>query len=537
MKPIWRGLLVSTALAVLSCARRESAAAQKSVLYRHLLGDPATLDPTISSEESGLVVEELMFRPLVGMDSARKPVASLATSWTVSPDGLTYEFKLDPTATWDDGKRVTADDVRFTVDRVRDPKVNAANWAYGFQDIVSIETPDPVTVRMRFAKPYAGRMVAFTLPIVSEAAFTSAASPAQWGRHPVGSGPYKFVSWDSNQTIRLARRPDSKEAKFDEIVFRVIPDPAVRYQAGARGELDEFRLTRDQNRSASASAEFLAKHRIVRVPQFLEVMVVWNCRSPLLADTRVRRALALALPRVDLAKNLYPPEGASLVSGPYPPGVAENAPDVAPTKYDPAESARLLDAAGWKPGRGGVRSRGGRKATIDFLTLAGQPVYTTITEVLRQSYEKVGVELVPRALDWAAYTERGDRGEFDAQLTGRLFQPPDLDPFIYYHSTQWAPKGQNNGFYANKEADPVMERAREEVDPAKRVDLLRSVHRLLAADPPGDFLWGADQPWALSRRLDGVEVSDIGLFHFLPGPLGWRPGGDEVASAGRPAGN
>src|SRR5262249_8298828 len=111
MKRFCRGLLVSAALAVLSCARREAAAAQPSILQRHLTGDPVSLDPTMTSEEPGLVVEELMFRPLVGMDATRKPVAGLATSWSVSPDGLVYEFHLDPSATWDDGKSVTSDDV------------------------------------------------------------------------------------------------------------------------------------------------------------------------------------------------------------------------------------------------------------------------------------------------------------------------------------------------------------------------------------------------------------------------------------------
>ena len=536
MKRLCRRLLVSAALAILSCARREAPEKQPSVLSRHLVGDPATLDPTITNEDSGLMVEDLLFRPLVGIDSARRPLPALARSWTASDDGLTYEFHLDPDATWEDGKSVTADDVRFTIDRVRDPKVNAVNWSGGFEDLVAIETPDPVTVRLRYSTPYAGRMIAFSLPIVSAAAFATPDAVKQAGRHPTGSGPYRFVSWESNQAIRLARRPDAKDARFDEVVFRVIPDPAVRYQAGVRGELDEFRLTRDQSRTSAASPEFLATHRILRVPQFLEVMVVWNCKSPFLADARVRRALALAFPRADLAKSMYPPDGATLVSGPYPPGVAGNAPELKPPAHDPAESARLLDAAGWRPGAGGVRRRGADKASVELLSVAGQPIYANIAEVLRQSYEKVGVELVVRALDWAAYTQRGDRGEFDGQLSARQFQPPDLDPFIYYHSSQWAPKGLNNGFYSNREADPVMEAARREMDPDKRIELLRTVHRLLAADPPGDFLWGADQPWAVSKRLEGVEVSDIGLFHFLPGPLGWHPAGEKAASA-RPAGN
>jgi ABC-type transport system substrate-binding protein len=85
------------------------------------------------------------------------------------------------------------------------------------------------------------------------------------------------------------------------------------------------------------------------------------------------------------------------------------------------------------------------------------------------------------------------------------------------------PKGENSGFYRNPEADRALEAARREIDPVKRLELDRQVHRILAADPPADFLWSADQYWGVSTRVGNVEVSPIGLFHFLPGPLGWTP--------------
>ncbi len=146
-----------------------------------------------------------------------------------------------------------------------------------------------------------------------------------------------------------------------------------------------------------------------------------------------------------------------------------------------------------------------------------------LAEILRASYEKLGVELVLRPLEWAAYAQRADAGEFDAMLYARLFLPPNLDPYPYYDSSQWAPKGQNVGFYRNAEADRAMQAARREVDPGRRLELYRQVHRILAADPPADFLWGVDQYWGMARRVEGVTVSPLGLFHFLPGPLGWRP--------------
>ncbi len=525
MKRLSRFLAALAVLAALSCGRSRETPAPKATLLRHLIGDPASLDPTTSTEEPGLLVEAMLFRPLVGIDASRRPVPSLASSWSVSPDGLTYEFRLDPKFTWETGQPVTSDDVRFTVERIRDPKIPAATWRAEFEDLAAIETPDPATVRLRFTRPYAERMFAFNLPIVSTAAFGRRTEAAETDRHPVGSGPYRLEAWESNQKLRLVRRDGAANAdgRFDEIVFRVIPEGATRYQAGLRGELDEFRLSRDQRKAAEAAPEFLERFRVIKAPQFMEALLIWNCRNPFLADARVRRALSHAWPREEAARRLYPPNGADLVSGPYPPGAPENAPGLSPPAYDPAQSARLLDEAGWKAGPGGARRKGGKKASIEMLHPTGQPIYSAVGEILRGAYEKVGVELVLRPLDWAAFSERERKGEFDVEFAGRIFLPPNLDPYPYYHSSQWPPGGQNIGSYKNAEADRVMEAARVELDPGKRLELYRQVARLLAADPPADFMWGAEQYWAMAKRVEGVEVSPIGLFHFLPGPLGWRP--------------
>ncbi|HMA18039.1 MAG TPA: ABC transporter substrate-binding protein, partial [Thermoanaerobaculia bacterium] len=208
------------------------------------------------------------------------------------------------------------------------------------------------------------------------------------------------------------------------------------------------------------------------------------------------------------------------------PGAPENDPATRPPAYDPALAGRLLDEAGWRPGANGLRSRGGARASFELLFPSGQAVYAALAEILRSSYRKVGVELVPRSLDWAAYSERSDAGEFESQLTARVFLPPNPDPYPQFHSSQAPPRGQNYGSYRNPDADRAMEAARRETDPARRLDAYREVHRLLAADPPADFLWGADQYWGLSRKIEGATVSPLGLFHFLPGPLGWRPARD-----------
>jgi peptide/nickel transport system substrate-binding protein len=523
MKRLLRSLLAFGVLAAVACGPREAPAPPASTLALHLMGDPATLDPTAITEEEALRVSAMMFRPLLGIDKELRAVPALARSWSVSPDGLIYEFHLDPKATWETGSPVTSDDVRFTIERVHDPKVNAASWSWGFEDLAAIETPDPATVRVRFQRPYSERLLAFEdLPIVSGDAYKRA-KPGDADRRPVGSGPYRLSSWEANRSIRLTRRPDAPAAAFSEIVFRVIPDDNTRFQAGARGDLDEFRINRDQRKAAEAMPEFLARNRVLKVPQPLEAVIVWNTRSPFLSDPRVRQALAHAWPRAEAAQRLYPPDGAALVSGPYPPGVAANAPDVAPPTYDLEKAGRLLDEAGWRTGPAGVRRRAGEKASLELLIRAQARVDNNLAEILRSAYRKVGVELAVLPLDAAVYAQRGQAGEFDGYLTGRFFVPPNFDPYPYYHSSQWAPGGQNLGFYKSAEADRVMEAARHEMDAEKRLELYRQIHRIVAADQPADFLWGSGQYWAVARRVEGVEVSPLGLFHFLPGPLGWRP--------------
>ena len=183
--------------ALTSCAPKPARLAPKDVLTRHLAGDPATLDPTTTNEENGVLVEEMIFRPLLAIDAAGRPVAGLARSWTVSSDSLTYEFHLDPFAEWDDGSPVTSDDVLFTLERIRDPKVPAFNYRESFSGVTAIETPDVSTVRVRFGAPYVERLLAFNLPIVSRAAYAKAKSPSEVDRHPSRSRgcPERRVGW------------------------------------------------------------------------------------------------------------------------------------------------------------------------------------------------------------------------------------------------------------------------------------------------------------------------------------------------------
>src|SRR5262249_28743548 len=178
--------------ALLGCPRPAPTAPARDTLVRHLDGDPATLDPITTTEELGLLVVEMLFRPLVGIDRERRFLPGPALAPKGSEDGRTFTFSLDPKARWEDGSAVTSEDVRFTLETIVDPNSGAANWSSALEGLERVEAPDPLTAVAVFRKPYAERLLAFNLPIVSEAAYRKDAKAVH--RAPVGSGPYKLAS-------------------------------------------------------------------------------------------------------------------------------------------------------------------------------------------------------------------------------------------------------------------------------------------------------------------------------------------------------
>jgi peptide/nickel transport system substrate-binding protein len=493
-------------------------------LQAHLRAEPATLDPLLTTDESGTIIEDLLFTPLVTFDRDLRIVPGLAKSWQLSADHLTYTFELDPEATFDDGTPVLAQDVRFTLERIRDPNVPALQRKADFKDLSGVDVLGPHTVRVRFSRPYSEQMIAFNLPIVPKHVFDRGPEAARaYGRHPVGNGPYRFVRWDTSQTIVIERRqgPAGRAAGIGRMIFRILPDQAAWINAGIRGDLDEMSIPQQAAPRYRSDPAITRRFRLETVPRPSETLIVWNCHNPLLSDPAARRALGLAIPRAHIIDAIYH-GNAVAVSGPYPAGVPENAPDVAPLPYDPAASRRLLTGLGYRPGPDGILARGGRRFNFELLIPSGQNVSVQIAQILKEEFRKIGVSMDIRALDWPAFSARTDAGEFDASFFEWYFVPPNFDPYACFHSSQWPPHGTNSGFYKNADVDRLLEQARTEFDPDRRLALYREIHRRIAADQPCAFLYSVHLLWAINRDLSHVETSPLGLIHFVPGMAGWR---------------
>ena len=141
--------------------------------------------------------------------------------------------------------------------------------------------------------------------------------------------------------------------------------------------------------------------------------------------------------------------------------------------------------------------------------------------MLSSELARVGVTARIRTLEWAAFVEKVDAGDFEAASLAWSAVDPNPDPYFYWHSSQCSPQGLNNGCYASPEADRLMEAARLEADPARRREILGRLHRLLRDDAPAVFVVNAAQKVAFRKRIRGLTTSPLGLYGIWPGPLAW----------------
>ncbi|HEY1434111.1 MAG TPA: ABC transporter substrate-binding protein [Thermoanaerobaculia bacterium] len=503
---------------------RQGTPVDGGVLRRRLTGEPTTLNGVLQSSLPEAQVLQYVQRNLFDFDAGLTLVPGLAEGMEISADGLMFTIALRADAIWEDGKPVSARDAVFTIRKIVDPKVPAQVFKPLFEEMVSVEALDERRFAVRFSKPYAYRPMAFVLPLLPAHRFEGQKFlKARDNRAPLSDGPYRFVSWKTQQTIELARNEKyaGPRAHFDRILFRVVPDNTTAYRMLLDDTLDEDELDAGLKQRAASDPAFSACCRLVEFYNLDYNYIVLNNRSPLFSDARVRRAMTMLLDRAAIVRGLYR-GSARIISGPWAPDSPAYDARVEPLPFDPAAAARLLDEAGWKaPSAAAGREKDGKRFEFDLLVSEGSEVGRQIDEMFSAELSRVGVTARVRTLEWAAFVEKVDAGAFEAASLAWSAVDPNPDPYFYWHSSQCAPNGINDGCYASPEADRLITEARQEMDPARRLEKLHGLHRYLRDEAPAVFVVNAARKYAFRKRVRGLSTSPLGLFGIWPGPLGW----------------
>ena len=493
-------------------------------LRRRLIGEPATLNAVLQASLPEQQVLQYLSRNLLDFDARMNLVPGLAETYQVSPDGRQFTFRIRPEAVWEDGLPVTASDAVFTIRRIVDPKVPSPVFKSLFEGLTSVEARDARTFVATFREPYAYRAMAFVIPLVCERRFRGKSFlGASEGRRPLSNGPYRLVAWKAQDSIELERNPRAwgQPGHFDRIVFKILPDNSVSYRALATDGLDETWIDQSLKEKASRDPDFAACCRSIEFYNLDYNYIGLNIRSPLFSDARVRRALTMLLDRASIVRGLFH-GSARIISGPWAPDSPAYDARVAPLPFDPVRAGNLLDAAGWRDSNGNrIRDREGREFEFELLVSSGTPVGQQIDEIFAAELARAGIVAHIRPLDWSVYVERLESGDFEAASGAWSASDPNPDPYPYWHSSQFPPKGLNSSFYSNPEADGLMEAARREMDPGKRIATFHRLHAIFRDDAPAIFVTNASLKYAFRRDVRGIVTSPLGLFGIWPGPVGW----------------
>jgi peptide/nickel transport system substrate-binding protein len=494
-------------------------------VVRRILNDVETLNYVLQSLEEERQVLAYLYDPLIDFDQKLEPIPATVARWEVLDSGKTYVLHLDPRATFSDGTPVLASDVVFTLHKILDEEsIQFSSWFENLDRLKTIATDDH-SLRVVFTKARAGQLLAFNVAVMPEHVYGK--GDFKKNAKVIGNGPYVLKGRDRNRGILLERRADYWREKphIQSVLFRPIADDAVALKALQRGDVDVSYLSNDQWFRIKDDAAIKARIDFRTVWLSSYNCILWNLSDPLFSDVRVRRALAMAFDRQSVIDKLYYGQ-ARPVTGPFTPDSWAADPSVLPIDYNPQGAAALLSSAGWRDtDADGVLDRPGDKGPQKFaftlLIPTGSKTTTDQAQVYQASLGALGVQMEVRPLDGSAYFEQMTKRNYQAAFTAWVNEP-DPDPYGLFHSSQMPPNGFNVVGYVNAEADALMERARTELDPARRVDLYHELHQILARDQPYLFMVQVASKWAVNRRVHDVTAANgYGLFLWSPGPNAW----------------
>ena len=494
--------------------------ADGGTLVATITDDPGGLNPAVTTSGGTHTASELLYNGLVGLSPEGEPVPELAESWEVEDGGTLYRFALRDDVTWHDGETFDADDVVYTFEEVL-LKLHSRTAASVGAALESITAPDAHTVEFRFSTPYAPLLQQLNVteaPIIPEHVYAGS-DPAtnEANNEPVGTGPFRFVSYEPDSEIRLERNPDYFEEglpHLDEVVMRVVPDDGTAVIAFEAGEVDWLWSVPgpDQARlEAAGDVEFL-RTSVNPGGANCIMTVSFNLERPLLSDVRTRRAIAHALDRDQFLERVIFGQGRVAAAPIHSAITSAHATGLDLPPHDTEESVRLLEEAGWRENGDGPRIADGVKGVKDGTKLAFDfvhfPNFAQYGELFRAHLDEVGadVELVP--LEPPVFVERVfTERNFDTNVISYCNgTDPEIGVRRMYTSANIGPVPFSNAAaYSNQKVDRLFDEARAAIDPDERLELYTRIQQIVVEDLPYFWLVETDSLRAYRSRCSDFQ--------------------------------
>lgn len=497
-KPSGRRILAALA-AVLALGAAGAAPATAATLKMAWSQDATGLDPHKQTAFSSIRLLELIYEPLVRLDAKLEIVPAIATSWEFAPDARKLTFKLDPKAKFQNGAKVTAADVKASYERILDEATAAAARA-NYRSIESIETPDEGTVVFNLSQP--------DVPLLTAMASTNASivpaseiAAGTIGTKAIGSGPFKLDKWDPNAREQLSANPDWAGGKLaiDGIDISVLPDETA-ILAALRAKKVDFALLNDPLVATLVPRE--AGLTLNRTPVLAYHVLQLNPARKPMTELAVRQAISCAVDRQDVLDTALLGEGK--VTGPLTmPGYVSDPSTLFCYKRDVEKAKKLLADAGYAQGF---------SATVIAAT-GEPPTAASEAQVIQSQLKEVGITLDIKLMELNVYVDAWLKGDFDMAIAlngGRA------DPYSMYNR-YWTKAGnlQKVSNYIDDTLDSLMQKGREETDPAKRRAIFTEFEKHITEVSPWVWLYTGYSYTAQQKNVQGFEPTPEGSLFGL----------------------
>jgi peptide/nickel transport system substrate-binding protein len=461
--------------------------------------EPSSLYPAVGTGPFG-TVQYCLFDTFVNHNEKMEPIPGLAESWEVAPDKVTWTFKLRKGVKFHDGTDFDANAVKFTIEAILDPKNNAGRRSV-YTVIKSVDVVDPMTVKMTTDGPFPDLpflLIDRSAMIVSPTAFQKQ-GVADFGLHPVGTGPYKFVEWVPNDHITLQANPDywQGKPKIDKITYRIMPEASARTAAIRSGEADIVINISPNDLEALRQNPNLT---VVQKDKSSQVTSEMRQTKPPFSDKRVRQAMNYALDRNAIVKDIMKGVG-SVADTPGLPGQWGTI-SLPVYDYNPDKAKQLLKDAGYPNGfDGNLFYVSGRWGGDDQVTQAMQAYWAAVNiRIQLHKVDNAGLdEMLSRDPDTMA-----------GWTTQQIRTSSYLDYHLYrlFNSEATHMKGFQRSGYSNPQVDELLAKGRSTFDLNERAKYYADAQKLIWDD--------AAFVWVFVQQNLGASKKSVTGWEFLP---------------------
>ena len=508
--------LAAMALLLFSCTAKNRV---PGYLYYSLQADPSTLDPAFITDVSGGSIAAKLFNGLVriGDNKNLHVVPDIAKSWSTSPDGLTYRFRLRHGVKFSDGREVTAADFKYSFERVLDRNTLSPNtWvldrlagAREFMDgkakgVEGIKVLGPYELELKLEKPFSPflSLLAMTAAYVVPREEAGKKQGYSFSSHPVGTGPFVVEKWTPNERLVLRARGDyfGGAPKIRGIVYRVIPEELTMVVEFELGNLDVISIPAPDYSRFRNDPKW--KNYIQAADGVNTYYLGLNCSKPPFNNKRLRQALNYAIDRKKILRTFLEGRG-TLANGPVPPELRDWA-SPAHYEYNPEKARRI------------IREEGFYGRSVNFYITAQEEV-ADMAGIIQAYLAKVGINAKLRQLEWNTYKEAINKGEPDLFWLSWWADYPDAENFLYplFDSANLGAAG-NRTRYVNPEVDRLIVSGQSAASKSERDRYYKKAEDIIVDDAPWVFFWHrkditVHQPWVGNYRIYPVYSMDKGL--------------------------